>query len=76
MKKNMQLARLLNEIHEQWARDNGYRKKRQAPSVKLQAPRSWKKEQQASSVKHKGSSVKPKDSSAMIPDPGKSFTDL
>ena len=76
MKKNMQLARLLNEIHEQWARDNGYRKKRQAPSVKLQAPSSWKKEQQASSVKHKGSSVKPKDSSAMIPDPGKSFTDL
>ena len=37
MKKNMQLARLLNEIHEQWARDNGYRSKRQAPSVKLQA---------------------------------------
>ena len=76
MKKNMQLARLLNEIHEQWARDNGYRKKPQAPSVKFQAPSSWKKEQQASSVKHKGSSVKPKDSSAMIPDPGKSFTDL
>ena len=76
MKKNMQLARLLNEIHEQWARDNGYRKKRQAPSVKLQAPSSESNKQQASSVKHKGSSAKPKDSSAMIPDPGKSFTDL
>ena len=69
MKKNMQLARQLHEIHEQWARDNGYRKKRQAPS-------SERNKQQASSVKHKGSSVKPKDSSAMIPDPGKSFTDL
>ena len=76
MKKNMQLARLLNEIHEQWARDNGYRKKGQAPSVKLQAPSSWKKEPQASSVKHKGSSDKPQASSALIPDPGKSFTDL
>ena len=76
MKKNMQLARQLHEIHEQWARDNGYRKKPQAASRKLQAPSSLKKEQQASSVKHKGSSVKPKDSSAMIPDPGKSFTDL
>ena len=76
MKKNMQLARLLNEIHEQWARDNGYRKKRPAPSVKLQAPSSWKKEHQASSVKHKGSSAKPQASSALIPDPGKSFTDL
>jgi len=39
VKKNMQLARQLNEIHEQWARDNGYRKKRQAPSVKRQAQR-------------------------------------
>ena len=44
MKKNMQLARLLNEIHEQWARDNGYRKNPQATSSqassgKLQARR-------------------------------------
>jgi hypothetical protein len=76
MKKNMQLARQLNEIHEQWARDNGYRKKRQAPSVKLQAPSSWKREQQASSVKHKGSSAKPRASSSWIIDPEKSFTDL
>ena len=37
MKKNMQLARQLNEIHEQWARDNGYRPKRQAASSKQQA---------------------------------------
>jgi hypothetical protein len=76
MKKNMQLARLLNEIHEQWARDNGYRKKRQAPSVKLQAPSSPSNKPQASSPKHKGSSAKPKDSSAKIPEPGKSFTRL
>jgi len=76
MKKNMQLARQLNEIHEQWARDNGYREKRQASSVKLQAPSSWKREQQASSVKHKGSSAKPRSSSSWIIDPEKSFTDL
>ena len=38
MKKNMQLAQQLNEIHEQWARDNGYREKRQAASSKHQAP--------------------------------------
>jgi len=76
MKKNMQLARLLNEIHEQWARDNGYRKKRQAPSVKLQAPSSESNKQQASSVKHKGSSAKPQASSSWIIDPEKSFTDL
>ena len=35
MKKNQQLAQLLLEIHEQWARDNGYRDKGQAPSIKL-----------------------------------------
>ena len=69
MKKNMQLARLLNEIHEQSARDNGYRKKRQAPS-------SERNKQQASSVKHKGSSAKPQASSSWIIDPEKSFTDL
>ena len=76
MKKNMHLARQLNEIHEQWARDNGYREKRQAPSVKLQAPSSWNNKQQASSVKHKGSSAKPRSSSSWIIDPEKSFTDL
>jgi hypothetical protein len=56
MKKNMQLARLLNEIHEQWARDNGYRKKRQAASAKQQAidetvPYNDIEEAQASSFK-------------------------
>jgi hypothetical protein len=74
MKKNMQLARLLNEIHEQW--DNGYRSKRQAPSVKLQAPSSPSNKPQASSPKHKGSSAKPRASSSWIIDPEKSFTDL
>jgi len=37
MKKNQQLAKQVNQVHEQWARDNGYRKKRQATSLKLQA---------------------------------------
>ena len=69
MKKNQQLAQLLLEIHEQWARDNGYRDKGQAPS-------SESHKQQASSVKHKGSSAKPQASSSLIIDPGKSFTDL
>ena len=76
MKKNMQLARLLNEIHEQWAHDNGYRKKPQAASRKRQAPSSESHKQQASSVKHKGSSAKPQASSSWIIDPEKSFTDL
>jgi hypothetical protein len=72
----MQLARQLHEIHEQWARDNGYRKKRQAASAKRQAPSSESNKQQASSVKHKGSSAKPQASSSWIIDPEKSFTDL
>ena len=98
MKKNQQLAKQVNQVHEEWARYNGYRKKRQATSdkqqaidetvpyndieeaqassFKRQAPGTTSNKQQASSVKHKGSSFKPKDSSAMIPDPGKSFTDL
>ena len=76
MKKNMQLARQLNEIHEQWARDNGYREKPQAASRKLQAPSSESHKQQASSPKHKGSSAKPRSSSSWIIDPEKSFTDL
>ena len=37
MKKNMQLAWTLNKIHERWARDNGYREKRQAQRLKRQA---------------------------------------
>ena len=50
--------------------------KLQAASLKLQAPSFSKKEPQASSPKHKGSSFKPQASSALIPDPGKSFKDL
>jgi len=50
--------------------------KRQASSFKPQAPSSPNNKPQASSPKHKGSSAKPQASSAMIPDPGKSFTDL
>ena len=61
MKKNQQLAQLLMEIHEQWARDNGYRKKRQATSDKQQAidetvPYNDIEEAQASSVKHQAPS--------------------
>tara|TARA_E500000331_G_C16930531_1_gene571783 strand:- start:130 stop:312 length:183 start_codon:yes stop_codon:yes gene_type:complete len=57
MKKNQQLAQLLMEIHEQWARDNGYRDKGQAPSskpqagLKLQAPKATSSKHQAPSSK-------------------------
>ena len=37
MKKNQQLAKQVDQVHEQWARDNGYRSKRQAASSKQQA---------------------------------------
>ena len=50
--------------------------KLQAASNKLQAPSFSNNKPQASSPKHKGSSFKPQASSALIPDPGKSFTDL
>jgi hypothetical protein len=50
--------------------------KKQAASNKLQAPSFSNNKPQASSSKHKGSSFKPQASSARIPDPGKSFTDL
>ena len=50
--------------------------KQQAASAKLQAPSASSHKPQASSPKHKGSSFKPQASSALIPDPGKSFTDL
>jgi hypothetical protein len=56
MKKNQQLAKQVNQVHEQWARDNGYRKKRQATSDKQQAidetvPYNDIEEAQASSFK-------------------------
>jgi len=58
MKKNQQLAQLLLEIHEQWARDNGYRSKRQAASIKRQAPGATSNKHQASSTKAQASSHK------------------
>jgi len=76
MKKNQQLAKRVDQVHEAWARANGYRDKQQASSNKHQAPSSESHKQQASSVKHKGSSAKPQASSSLIIDPGKSFTDL
>ena len=76
MKKNQQLAKQVDQVHEQWARANGYRDKHQASSNKHQAPSSESHKQQASSDKHKGSSAKPQASSSLIIDPGKSFTDL
>jgi hypothetical protein len=71
MKKNQQLAQLLLEIHEQWARDNGYRKirkaldkaqasgfKHQASSNKLQAPSFSNNKRQASRFKLQAASIK------------------
>ena len=56
MKKNQQLAKQVDQVHEEWARDNGYRKKRQATSDKQQAidetvPYNDIEEAQASSFK-------------------------
>ena len=45
-----------------------------APGPKLQAPSSSSLKRQASSPKHKGSSVKPQAASSLIRDPSKSFT--
>ena len=71
MKKNQQLAQLLLEIHEQWARDNGYRKirkaldkaqaagfKHQASSAKLGEPQATSVKRQAQRVKRQATSVK------------------
>jgi len=63
MKKNQQLAKQVNQVHEQWARDNGYRKKRQATSDKQQAidetvPYNDIEEAQASSLKRQASEKK------------------
>ena len=53
MKKNQQLAKKVDQVHEEWARYNGYRKNPQATSSqassgKRQAPR---RKRQASSRK-------------------------
>jgi len=58
MKKNQQLAQLLLEIHEQWARDNGYRGKDQASSLKRQAFEKKSGKPQAPSSKLQASSRK------------------
>jgi len=58
MKKNQQLAQLLLEIHEQWARDNGYRDKAQASSAKLGEPQAASVKRQAQRVKRQATSVK------------------
>jgi len=64
VKKNQQLAQLLLEIHEQWARDNGYRKirkaldKAQASGFKHQAPGTTSSKRQASSTEGQAPSHK------------------
>ena len=58
MKKNQQLAHLLLEIHEQWARANGYRDKQQASSAKLGEPQATSVKRQAQRVKRQATSVK------------------
>jgi hypothetical protein len=58
VKKNQQLAQLLLEIHEQWARDNGYRDKQQASSAKLGEPQATSVKRQAQRVKRQATSVK------------------
>ena len=47
MKKNQQLAKQVDQVHEQWARDNGYRDKQQASSIKRQARRATSNKRQA-----------------------------
>ena len=69
MKKNQQLAQLLLEIHEQWARDNGYRDNPQAASLK-QASSSKLRKPQAASVKPQAASVKLKATSCKLSDHG------
>jgi hypothetical protein len=58
VKKNQQLAQLLLEIHEQWARANGYRDKQQASSAKLGEPQATSVKRQAQRVKRQATSVK------------------
>jgi len=69
MKKNQQLAQLLLEIHEQWARDNGYRDKPQAASLKQVSSAKLRKPQ-AASVKPQATSVKLKTTSCKLSDHG------
>ena len=71
MKKNQQLAKQVDQVHEQWARDNGYRKirkaldkaqasgfKHQASSAKLGEPQAASVKRQAQRGKRQATSVK------------------
>ena len=58
MKKNQQLAKQVDQVHEEWARYNGYRKKQQASSLKLQASEKKSGKRQAPSTKLQAPSPK------------------
>ena len=76
MKKNKQLAKRVDQVHEQWARDNGYRKirkalaKAQASGFKHQASSAKLGEPQAASVKPQAASVKLAATSCKLSDHG------
>jgi hypothetical protein len=58
MKKNQQLAKQVDQVHEQWARANGYRDKQQASSLKRQVFEKKNGKPQAPSSKLQASSRK------------------
>ena len=58
MKKNQQLAKQVDQVHEQWARANGYRDKQQASSLKRQVSEKKSGKPQAPSSKLQASSRK------------------
>ena len=63
MKKNQQLAKQVDQVHEAWARANGYRDKQQATSLKLQASekKSGKPQAPSSKLQLQAASVKLQD---------------
>jgi len=58
MKKNQQLAKQVDQVHEAWARANGYRDKDQASSFKRQAHKDTSSKRQAPSAKDQAPSHK------------------
>ena len=68
MKKNQQLAKQVAQVHEAWARSNGYRKKPQATSVKQQASSAKLLEPQATSIKRQAQRLKRQATSVKLPD--------
>ena len=58
MKKNKQLAKQVDQVHEAWARANGYRDKQQASSAKLGEPQATSVKRQAQRLKRQATSVK------------------